>query len=548
MWTAAQLAAVYVAISVLHLIDRDALRVLLPKAAFDARLASLFLVHLKVMHCGFGGDGLVHKINHLSQLILGNLLWVRHVKADALWCDVAAALVDVITQNFAQTGQQQVCRGMERHGRFAFVAQTTGKLGRRCGLTGDRVLLGGDIKAFGLCNRFALFFQQLFGQFQWEAIGLVEVEGHATGHHVVLHEAADFAFATAQGLQELCFFLLKRIEDLFAGVLHEGIGDRFRDEHFGKLSQKRPFEVEGPAHTGSTPDQAADNVTGILVGWIYAAGQQEHSGAAMVQNDAESTGIVSISLARVLFEPGHRPGKEGRSINIRFAGGGSQNAFKPAAVVNVGLIEQFKTRFGPLVRHENVVANLDKSVAAVGGVQHHIAVRIMVKEHFAVRAARFANRHVAGHPSPRPPVFAVVIDKDTTAARGTVFERLVLDLGVDAVGGKEFGPDLEARVVKIDAKVGIACMDRYGQAVGVKLEHFHLPVHDPADLFGLVGLWIRAQFPTPDHLKEGQVRQVAHLFNVARADTGLNVHKVLAHRVIEAQQIRHHRLHAAADK
>ena len=199
----------------------------------------------------------------------------------------------------------------------------------------------------------------------------------------------------------------------------------------------------------------------------------------------------------------------------------ADRALQPHAGIDVLARHRLKRAVRVLmVLHEHVVPDLQVASAVAGGRAVRAAgLLVGDDEHLRVRAAG------AGLARRAPPVVRARQEEDVVVLYAI------------------FAPVVRGLVVAGDAAFLVAREHREGELVRVEPEPLlaRQEFPGPGDRFLLE---VIAQRPVAQHFKEGQVRGVAHLVDVAGADALLHVAKAIARRMLLAHQVRHQRMHA----
>ena len=187
-------------------------------------------------------------------------------------------------------------------------------------------------------------------------------------------------------------------------------------------------------------DQPAHHVALGLVARPDAVDGQEGRAAQVVGDDPHGDGLVVVASCRTA--PRSLLDDRPQQVDPEHVGAvdrRGRDPGEPAAVVDVLPGQRLEAGLGPLVLHEDRVAELDEpaavavlvAVRAVGRVVLDLRVEV---EHLGVGAARLADRHVLGLAAAAPPVL-LAVERDPGAA-GADLGAVLLGAELDLVGAR----------------------------------------------------------------------------------------------------------------
>ena len=242
----------------------------------------------------------------------------------------------------------------------------------------------------------------------------------------------------------------------------------------------------------------------------------------MVGDDAEGAGgfiVAAVFLAAKLADLLEDIGEEVGFIDALFAVEHADGALQAHAGIHILLGQRLKGAVGLfVVLHEHVVPDLQIPAAGAGGRAVRAAgLLVGDDEHLGIRAAG------AGDARRAPPVVFLGQEEDVIIRH--------------AAPAPQLGAFLVAGAVRITRE------HREGQTVLGQAQVFRAGEEFPAPGNHLL-LEIVAQRPVAQHLKEGEVAEIAHVVNIAGAHALLHVRQAVAGGVLRAHQIGHQRMHA----
>ena len=146
----------------------------------------------------------------------------------------------------------------------------------------------------------ALFLQNILGQVQGEAEGVIQLKGVLAGEHIAIQLADIFVQHSQAGVNGLAKGLLLRQNDLFdqlcligqLRVRHMILMDH-RVAHF---IQERFVYAQQSAVAASPTDQTAQHIAPAVVGRNYAVADHKGGGAHMVGNDAQGHILLRVLM------------------------------------------------------------------------------------------------------------------------------------------------------------------------------------------------------------------------------------------------------------
>src|SRR3954447_2472294 len=450
------------------------------------------------------GDLGVDDLLHARERLVGEALGVGEVEAQPVFGDVRAPLVDVVAEDLAQGGTEQVrCCVHQHHALRSGVRQAAREPLLRPPPRALLVLAPAALELRAPIVRLdAVRTQLLDRQLGRQAVRLEQAEEDPPVDVAApLDEPVDLAKPALERPAELGLLAVEHVEDLLALRAQVRVdGLVALDDRFSDGAHERPADAEPAALADGAAHQPAQHVALVGVALSGAAPEQQHRGAEVIGDDP---------LRALVRDSGQLPdapadrGEQVRVVDGRHPLQQAGEALQAHAGVDVAPAERAVGAVRrQLVGDEDVVPYLQPALV---GLRLALGVAVLAGpvEDLGVRAARAVR---AGR---TPPVVLAAVAMDA----------LPRDPEVD--------PALLRLVVEGDL-VG-AGVHGHAQAVAVQAEGVGEQLQTPAER---VVLEVVAERPVAEHLETGEVRVVPDLFDVRGAQAALVVDESAAVRVL----------------
>src|SRR3954454_1622822 len=235
------------------------------------------------------GDLGVDDLLHARELLVGEALGVGEVEAQPVFGDVRAPLVDVVAEDLAQGGTEQVrCCVHQHHALRSGVRQAAREPLLRPPPRALLVLAPAALELRAPIVRLdAVRAQLLDRQLGRQAVRLEQAEEDPPVHVAApLDEPVDLAKPALERPAELGLLAVEHVEDLLALRAQVRVdGLVALDDRFSDGAHERPADAEPAALADGAAHQPAQHVALVGVARSGAVSEQQHRGAEVIADD-----------------------------------------------------------------------------------------------------------------------------------------------------------------------------------------------------------------------------------------------------------------------